>query len=75
MLTLEYTGFSGNRRLVGIRSRFSVLSKHPMLIFGFGLSVYLMMFIPFLNIFLLGFAASGSTLMYLDYFPEQTAPG
>ncbi|AHC16051.1 Sulfate transport system protein cysZ [Salinispira pacifica] len=72
MLSLEYTGLSGNRRMVGIRDRYRVLRKHPMLMLGFGFAVYLMMFIPFLNIFLLGLAASGSSLMYLEYFPDRT---
>jgi CysZ protein len=73
MLAVEFSGMPANRRYISFSSRLRIMGKNPGVSLGFGLAVQLLLFVPVLNVLLLSMAASGSTMLFLDLFPEDGA--
>lgn len=58
---LDYVDGPLTRRNVGIRRRFALLRQHPAAMFGFGLGVFCVLFVPFVNLFFMPAAVAGGT--------------
>jgi CysZ protein len=63
---VDYIDWPASRRNRGIRYRFGLLGKHFLPMLGFGVGVWLFLFIPFVNLFFMPAAVAGGTLLYLD---------
>jgi len=70
---LDFTDWPASRRGQGIRYRLSVLRSHPWLLLGFGGCVWLLMWVPFVNLWLMPAAVAGGTRLWLDL--ETAKPG
>ena len=63
---LDYIDWPASRRGQGIRKRLSLLRSRPWLMLGFGLAVWMLMLIPFLNLWFMPAAVAGGTRLFLD---------
>ncbi len=71
---LDYIDWPASRRSRGIRSRLAVLRQRPMLMLGFGLCTWGLLFVPFFNLLLMPAAVAGGTRLFLDLEAEHTNP-
>lgn len=58
---LDYVDGPLTRRNVGVRRRFQLLRQHPAPMLGFGIGVWLVLFVPFVNLFFMPAAVVGGT--------------
>jgi CysZ protein len=63
---LDYVDWPAARHGLSIRARFGLLRERPLLMLGFGLSVWLCLFVPLLNLIFMPLSVAGGTLLYLD---------
>jgi CysZ protein len=63
---LDYVDWSASRHGLAIRARFALLGQRPLLMLGFGLSVWLCLFVPLLNLIFMPLSVAGGTLLFLD---------
>lgn len=68
---LDYTDWPASRRGLGIRQRLAVLRSQPWLLLGFGACVWLLMWVPFVNLWLMPAAVAGGTRLWLDLEQSQ----
>ena len=65
-MAVDYIDWPASRRNRGIGYRFGLIFRRTMPMLGFGTGVYLFLFIPVLNLFLMPAAVAGGTLLFLD---------
>jgi len=65
-LALDYVDWPAARRGVPVRRRLGMLASRPAAMFGFGLSVWVCMWVPLLNLAFMPAAVAGGTMLYLD---------
>lgn len=58
---LDYVDGPLTRRSVGVKRRFRMLVRHPAPMLGFGLGVWVLLFVPLLNLFFMPAAVAGGT--------------
>jgi len=63
---LDYVDWSASRRGLPIKARFALLAQRPLLMLGFGLAVWLCLFVPLLNLIFMPLSVAGGTLLFLD---------
>lgn len=63
---LDYVDWSASRHGLPIRARFALLGQRPLLMLGFGLSVWVCLFVPLLNLIFMPLSVAGGTLLFLD---------
>ncbi len=63
---LDYIDWPASRRGQGIRQRLILVRTRPWLLLGFGAAVWLLMLIPFVNLWLMPAAVVGGTRLFLD---------
>jgi CysZ protein len=68
---LDYIDWPASRRGQGVGQRLTFLRRRPWLMLGFGLAVWLLMLIPFLNLWLMPAAVAGGTRLFLDVERES----
>lgn len=64
-LAVDYVDWPAARRNWTVRQRFGLLRQYPMLMTGFGLGVWVLLFVPLLNLLFMPAAVAGGTLMFL----------
>jgi len=69
MAAFDYLDFPLARHRVPWMKRWAFLKAHAGATLGFGLGVFLLLLIPFLNLFVLPVAVVGATLLYLELRP------
>lgn len=72
MLSLQYQDFAFDNNLIDFPSTKTLIKKNKALAFGFGVSIAILSFIPFLNILIMPAAAIGGTLMFCDKKQQET---
>lgn len=74
-LSLDYVDWPAARRQWPLRRRLAVARRHigPML--GLGMGIWVLMFVPLLNLFFMPAAVAGGTLMFLDLHELQDSSG
>lgn len=65
-LAIDYVDWPASRRNYDLRDRLSLFQRHPLLMLGFGFSLSALLFVPFLNLFLMPIAVAGGTRLFLD---------
>jgi len=60
---LDYVDGPLSRRNVGVRRRFELLAKYPAAMFGFGIGVWFVLFVPIFNLFFMPAAVAGGTML------------
>lgn len=63
---VSYIDWPASRRRSGLRSRFSLAARHFAAMMGFGTGVWIILFVPLLNLLFMPVAVAGGTLLYLD---------
>ncbi len=63
---IDYIDWPASRRGQGVGQRLRLVRARPWLMLGFGLAVWLLMLVPFLNLWLMPAAVAGGTLLFLD---------
>lgn len=63
---IDYIDWPASRRGLGIRDRAALARAHVPVMLGFGLSVWVLVFVPFVNLFLIPAAVAGGTMLYID---------
>lgn len=71
---IDYVDWPASRRGLGVRDRAALARSHWPVMFGFGLSVWLLVFIPFVNLFLIPAAVAGGTMLYIDLAKLGSVP-
>lgn len=76
---MDFIDWPASRRNQGVRFRFGLMGKHFLPMLGFGTGVWLLLFIPLVNLLFMPAAVAGGTLLYLDLerakpSPEPPAP-
>jgi CysZ protein len=74
-LAVDFIDWPASRRDRDIRYRFEMLKEHFWAMFGFGTGVWLLLFVPLVNLLFLPAAVAGGTLLYLDLEGHRAAPG
>ena len=74
ILAMEFVDFSMSYRRLSFRQKllFSIRNIVPMI--GFGISLFFICLIPFLNYLLLPVAVTGGTILYCNYESEKEKP-
>ena len=72
-LALDYVDWPASRHDRGVRYRFGMLRRHTSAMLGFGTGVWVLLFVPFVNLFLMPGAVAGGTLLFLDLEPGTRA--
>ncbi len=67
---LDFLDYPMARKLLPLRKKISIVSRGGMLTFGFGLTSFILMFIPFLNIFTKPLLVISGTLLYYNKFDK-----
>jgi CysZ protein len=65
-LAIDYVDWPASRRGFGLRERLALFQRQPVLMLGFGFSLSILLFVPFLNLFLMPIAVAGGTRLFLD---------
>jgi CysZ protein len=69
-LALDYVDFAAARRGLGARARFrDALSRWPAML-GLGAAIWVLLFVPLLNLLFMPAAVAGGTLLFVDAHPE-----
>lgn len=63
---LDYVDWPASRRHLGARWRYRFVGRHFWALLGLGLGVWIVLFLPLFNLFLMPAAVAGGTLMFLD---------
>ncbi len=63
---LDYVDYAAARRGLPVRQRLGMLRRHSMLMLGFGLGVWALLFVPLLNLFFMPAAVTGGTMLFLE---------
>ena len=69
-LAIDYTDWPAARRGMSAGTRFGLAFRRPASMFGFGLGVWVLLFIPLINLFFMPAAVAGGTLLFLDLHPD-----
>lgn len=67
-LALDYTDWPAARRAWPVRRRLGAMGGHPGTYLGFGIGVWVLLFVPLVNLLFMPAAVAGGTLMFLDVF-------
>ena len=67
MLSMQFQDMALDNNLLSFQNTRKIVQENKMLSLGFGSSINLFSFIPFLNILLMPAAVIGSTILYCDY--------
>lgn len=70
-LALDYVDWPAARRNVPARRRLGLLTTHTGAMFGFGVAVWVCMWVPLLNLAFMPAAVAGGTMLYLDLQPDD----
>jgi CysZ protein len=65
-LALDHLDWAASRHGLSVRERIGFLRTHPAALAGFGLSVWVLLFVPVLNLVLMPAAVAGGTLLFID---------
>ncbi|HEY5536291.1 MAG TPA: EI24 domain-containing protein [Ignavibacteria bacterium] len=68
---LDFLDYPMARKLLPLRKKISIVSRGGMLTFGFGLTSFILMFIPFLNVFTKPLLVISGTLLYYNKFDKK----
>ncbi len=71
---IDYVDWPASRRGLGVRDRAGLARTHLPVMLGFGLSVWVLVFVPFVNLFLIPAAVAGGTMLYLDLAKLGSVP-
>jgi len=71
---LDYVDWPASRRGLGARQRLRLLTTRPSTMFGFGLSVWICMWVPLANLVFMPAAVAGGTMLFLDLHAADAAP-
>lgn len=63
---VSYIDWPASRRRQGLGFRFQLAARHFWAMSGFGTGVWIILFIPLLNLFFMPLAVAGGTLLYVD---------
>ena len=63
---LDYIDWPASRRDRAVRERLRMVRRHLPTMLGFGTGVWVLLFIPFVNLFFMPAAVAGGTLLFLD---------
>jgi len=63
---LDYVDWPASRRGQGVSQRLSLLRERPWLMLGFGAAVWMLLFVPFVNLWFMPAAVAGGTRLFLD---------
>ena len=63
---VSYIDWPASRRRKGLSFRFTLATRHFWAMSGFGTGVWLILFIPLVNLFFMPLAVAGGTLLYVD---------
>lgn len=63
---IDYIDWPASRRGQGVRQRLAIVKSRPWLMLGFGLAVWLLMLVPFVNLWFMPAAVAGGTRLFLD---------
>lgn len=70
MLAFQYLDFPADNRLININSLKKQLRSKKALTYGFGLSIFALTLIPFINFIILPLATLGATKLWSDHFSQ-----
>lgn len=71
---IDYVDWPASRRGLGVRDRAALARNHLPVMLGFGLGVWVLVFVPFVNLFLIPAAVAGGTMLYLDLSKLGSVP-
>jgi CysZ protein len=71
---VDYVDWPASRRGRGVRERLALFRLHKGAMFGFGVGVWVFLWVPFLNLFFMPAAVAGGTKLYLDIDREGDEP-
>jgi CysZ protein len=63
---IDYVDWPASRHGLGIGERIDLFRRRPLLMLGFGLSLWGLLFVPFVNLALMPLAVAGGTRLFLD---------
>lgn len=69
---LDYVDWPAARRDWSVGRRIGLLGRYPRLMLGFGLGVWVLLFVPLLNLLFMPAAVAGGTLLFLSLSPETS---
>lgn len=70
-LALDYTDWPAARRAWPVRRRLGAMGDRPGMYVGFGIGVWVLLFVPLVNLLFMPAAVAGGTLMFLDLFGKN----
>jgi CysZ protein len=65
-LALDHLDWAAARHGLRARDRIGFLRAHPAALAGFGLGVWVLLFVPIINLLLMPAAVAGGTLLFID---------
>lgn len=71
-LGLDHLDWPASRRGLGLRARLRRFARAPWTVLSFGAGVWLLLFVPVIQLALLPGAVAGGTLLFLDVFDESS---
>jgi CysZ protein len=73
-LAMDYVDFAAARRGLGARARFrDSLARWPAML-GLGSAIWVLLFVPLLNLLFMPAAVAGGTLLFIDAHPADPSP-
>ena len=70
-LALDFTDWPAARRDLSLAARRRMWRQRPLELLGFGFGVWLLLWVPIVNLCLIPAAVAGGTLLFLDLFVEN----
>ncbi len=68
---IDYVDWPASRRKLGVRYRAKLAGTQFSAMLGFGTAVWLLLFVPFVNLLFMPAAVAGGTLLFLDLQPDS----
>ncbi len=73
-LALDYTDWPASRRGLPPRVRLGMARAHPRALLGLGLGIWVLLFVPLLNLLFMPAAVAGATLLFCDLYGPAKPP-
>jgi CysZ protein len=74
-IALAYLDYPLDRRKLGVRQKLAFCRRHAAEVMGFGLTAYLVMMVPFLNVLMIPVAAVAGARLFVDLTREEARRG
>jgi CysZ protein len=71
LLSYEYVDYPMSRKRIEFKNKLALIKKNWQKVFGFGLAVFVLLFIPLVNLVFIPLCVVGGTRLYSEVYPER----